>query len=73
MVVRERVGKFGSAAAGAAHTTAARRPGHDAVRAKLDLPDFFKNLAGDHVLEGDEFLNFWCVAFQYSSEIRKAL
>ena len=25
-----------------------RRRGHDAVRAQLDLPDFFKNLAGNH-------------------------
>jgi hypothetical protein len=25
-----------------------RERGHDAVRAQLDLPDFFENLAGNH-------------------------
>jgi hypothetical protein len=29
--------------------TAALRRSHDAVRAQLDLPDFFKNLAGNHL------------------------
>lgn len=24
------------------------KPGHDAIRANLDLPDFFANLAGNH-------------------------
>jgi hypothetical protein len=27
---------------------ARERFGHDAVRAQLDLPDFFENLAGNH-------------------------
>ena len=27
---------------------ARERFGHDAVRANLDLPDFFENLAGNH-------------------------
>ena len=35
----------GRAAAG---TAARRQRGHDAVRAQLDLPDFFENLAGNH-------------------------
>ena len=30
---------------------ARERFGHDAVRAQLDLPDFFENLAGNHVRE----------------------
>ena len=29
-------------------TAARERFGHDAVRAQLDLPDFFENLAGNH-------------------------
>jgi hypothetical protein len=29
---------------------ARERFGHDAVRAQLDLPDFFENLAGNHAL-----------------------
>jgi hypothetical protein len=30
------------------HIAARRKPGHDAVCANLDLPEFFKNLAGNH-------------------------
>jgi hypothetical protein len=30
---------------------ARERFGHDAVRAQLDLPDFFENLAGNHLLK----------------------
>jgi hypothetical protein len=29
---------------------ARERFGHDAVRAQLDLPDFFENLAGNHAI-----------------------
>jgi len=35
---------------------ARERFGHDAVRAQLDLPDFFENLAGDHLLFGKMFI-----------------
>ena len=30
------------------HTVARRKPAHDAVRANLDLPDFFEYFAGNH-------------------------
>jgi hypothetical protein len=30
------------------------KPGHDAVRAQLNLPDFFENLAGNHAGENVE-------------------
>jgi hypothetical protein len=33
---------------------ARERFGHDAVRAQLDLPDFFENLAGNHAGGKDE-------------------
>ena len=37
-------------------TAARERFGHDAVRAQLDLPDFFENLAGNHAGGNDEFV-----------------
>jgi hypothetical protein len=30
------------------HTAGLHKPGHDAVRVQLDLPDFFKDFAGNH-------------------------
>ena len=38
-----------------------RKPGHDAVGAQLDLPDFFENLAGNHEnYFGNEMISFDC-------------
>jgi hypothetical protein len=42
---------FGTESRWDSHTTARRQLGHDAVRANLDLPDFFENLAGNHETE----------------------
>ena len=57
MVAGGRVGNDGRAAAGDLHTAALRRIHHDAVRAQLDLPDFFENLAGNHFKRID--FNLW--------------
>ena len=39
---------FGTESPWDSHTAARRRNTHDAVRAPLDRPDFFENLAGNH-------------------------
>jgi hypothetical protein len=39
---------FGTESRWDSHTAVRRKPGHDAVLANLDLPDFFEDFAGNH-------------------------